>query len=635
MILARAGERAAPAQKGDLVPDGVIDARDLEALLTLLKIMADVSLEATGAWARERPASGPGDPVMWHGLRNFGNTPQPSGARHPWLTTGLLDAPPRPPECMGCHEGGGGGRREPPTGIGSGPEPPNHNPPSGPPPTPPPPCAFEVEGVPDEPPYAPVGASFLAVAVPATGTYEWRLVKPDGTEANLGGGTGVVVAVPNPGSYTLRVTRWTAPGVGCSKVYTFVAIRLKLKAVQFATPSGAVRQDNGEDYPNGHNDFHWHDMNNDGDAEDAGDHRFPLVQVRGTRIGVKAMRFTVEPALIASASYGPFEFKGVGPDGDEFEFENSPTGPNGELRFVSPLLADDMLPMEVRRYNTYNIAWTVKIGEFDPVALGTCKNRVYVTLAVPVATSSRFESVIDIACRSADGLATTQSAAAATWQEFTDRSILRKAVDGYNVTDGDALRYWQDWLGNACPPGLANILNSPTGIGQCSAFAELLHYAWCLHGRTDAELIRIECLQGAHSFLVKNWGFAAGALPPHQWPYQIDPAFFDPDDPGPYPLKPGHPLVTELSGIPGQGMPENTNPRPLFVRHFVVRHNGEYFDPSYGVVPVATDADHEDASCDGLVKWVTEKNQVVESYRLVRRATLETRELIYESITWW
>ncbi len=65
----------------------------------------------------------------------------------------------------------------------------------------------------------------------------------------------------------------------------------------------------------------------------------------------------------------------------------------------------------------------------------------------------------------------------------------------------------------------------------------------------------------------------------------------------PYPYLQGYDAVN-LIGIPGQGNPE---PPEVFLNHFITLYGGEYWDPSYGAGPYASQNDHENAAIDGIV----------------------------------
>ena len=53
----------------------------------------------------------------------------------------------------------------------------------------------------------------------------------------------------------------------------------------------------------------------------------------------------------------------------------------------------------------------------------------------------------------------------------------------------------------------------------------------------------------------------------------------------------------KLAGVPGQG---KTNPQFDFGDHVFVEHNGKFYDPSYGVGPVADQFDYEQIGIAGV-----------------------------------
>ncbi len=176
------------------------------------------------------------------------------------------------------------------------------------------------------------------------------------------------------------------------------------------------------------------------------------------------------------------------------------------------------LPDTIAFINPLSIAWEVTVdGGKNWVNAGESDNRVYVTLAAPMTRYPLYETVLDIASRNADGARDPDLAVAAIWADFAGPlpGVKRKAMDGYNKTDGLELHYWADAHGSAAFREkiqsqcyiLTNMLDaSPedpqlSGIGTCTAWARLFD-----------EAIRSEGIEGSQMYQITPRAPSPGRL---------------------------------------------------------------------------------------------------------------------------
>lgn len=319
---------------------------------------------------------------------------------------------------------------------------------------------------------------------------------------------------------------------------------------------------------------HWLDQNLDGDADDAGDHKYPVAFVRGTDVAVSGLEFAVWPADL---DLEDVPVVGAGPDGLLFQGTGSVS--NGELVVSQALWSSTPLPNSVRSYNTLDITWQVALDgvRFDDA--GTTRHPVCVTFAAPM--GERLETYFYISTGAAHGQDQSQAVIDAIWAEFADRSV-------FNVR-GERLGYYRDILcASECTYYDAKTLVYFT-YSQCGGWADLLIQCFRTQGIGGSQFVTIEpqgtpalppdCAYSpspAAGFLVKNYQFSgAGLSSCANYPYRFnDPCFFF----GQW----SEPDVVDLEGVPGQ---DNGNPASWFARHFIVKINLRYYDPSYGAGP--------------------------------------------------
>lgn len=306
---------------------------------------------------------------------------------------------------------------------------------------------------------------------------------------------------------------------------------------------------------------HWLDDNLDGDADDPGDHKHPVAYTRDTHVSISDLRFVVSPADLELEDV---PVVGTGPDGMLFAATGTVSG--GELIVADTLTSDISLANTVTYHGTFDIDWEVALDGINFLSAGTSRNDLYVTYADPM--GDRLESYFDISTKAAHGQDTVEQVIDAIWAEFTDLHV-------ENV-HGKVLAYYRGVLcASDCTvydaPGLVVFLS-----GQCGSWADLLMQCFRTQGIGGSQWVTIEPSSSGWKLLVKNYDFAGeGTSGCEDWPYRLD-------SPCGGPYWPGGPECTDADGIPGQ---ENPNPASYFSRHFIVKINGKYYDPSYGAGP--------------------------------------------------
>lgn len=314
------------------------------------------------------------------------------------------------------------------------------------------------------------------------------------------------------GDVVLAVT--DARGVTAQKPITIP--KVELKEVSFSgTKYHAIKEDDGSanyDAP------HWQDNSSplDGDADDSGDKKFPISFTRNTKMKVSA-KFKVTPASIPGAQ---FKVRGDGPGNLDIPATTA-TLSGGELT-ISNVECSNPFANTIDFLNPMEIAWEVSFDNGTTwCKAGTSKNRVYVTLENPKA-NSLYETLLDIGCRNAKGKVNPNTAVTAIWADFQSPipGVKRKAVDGHNVTDGVAMRYWVELTdpllntaGASCQTIEAMINPSPSiaglnGVGTCVAWADLFDQTVKAQGIVGSQVSEITPKKKKDlEFLVKKWEF--------------------------------------------------------------------------------------------------------------------------------
>lgn len=362
---------------------------------------------------------------------------------------------------------------------------------------------------------------------------------------------------------------WLGACTDCGECFTFL--------IQSVTYGGSGVRTVKVDCPyppcSNYSSPQWLDANHDGDADDAGDHAYPVAYVRNNYVVLSGVSFHVTPSGLEASDV---PVRGTGPDGLVFEGLGSVSGET--LTVPGLLTSSTPLANTVRYYASFAIDWEVALDGAHYHGAGTSGNRLCVTYAAPL--GDRLESYFVISTQAADGMSAEQETIDAIWTAFADREV-------YNAY-GERLAYYRDVLCAAyCTYYSAPELVFYT-TSQCGGWADLLIQCLRTQGIGGAQFITIEPMgsvlppdcgnppSSGAGFLVKNYSFVL--VPPTPCPAYAYPF----NDPCGYYTAWASPGCIDAPGLPGQ---DNPNPASWFARHFIVKINLKYYDPSYGAGP--------------------------------------------------
>jgi len=392
------------------------------------------------------------------------------------------------------------------------------------------------------------------------------------------------------GQTTAKLTfTCTTTFISEEKEFEIIVAKLQLKELSY---SGEAYQEVSDDSGGQYEAPHWQDNSEppDGDASDppaedgsCGDHRFPVSFRRDTKIKVSA-KFTVMPEDLDLDSV---LIRGRGSNGINFP-ETQATVSGGEAT-VDDVEMETKLEDVVAFHNPLVVNWEVSVDEgLTWAPAGTSDNRVYVTLAKPIVAEGTnssvvvYESVMEIASRNVVGATDQLAVPGKLWQDFNGPipGVKRKLIDGYNIPDGMQMKYWLDAShpnvleAGSCQTVRAMLDPDPErdflqGVGTCRAWSSLFIACLRSQGVKGAEIMRVFASDEPErvSLLVKDWTFVGSGTAPSQCEEFTHLKDVD---------------VLDKPGLPGQGV---ENPIANFTFHFIVRIQGEFFDPSYGSGP--------------------------------------------------
>jgi hypothetical protein len=384
-----------------------------------------------------------------------------------------------------------------------------------------------------------------AIADPLSGA-----VWSGGESPATGAGATFSTSYSLPSFYTVSATLNGA--YGCYQTSTRVCVyRIRLADVSFSGNGyHMVVRDTGSQ--TGYAPPHW-----------TPSHEYPVSYRRNAKMHVTT-RWSVEPA-------GAFTdiFTAQGNNAWGLNFPETTATVNGTTVTYSGDCTTSF-PNAISLYDPLVIYWWLYTYPLGWTFTGGSENPCYLTLADPIGTP--FHTLLYIGCSNAAGLTETTPTAEAIWTEFTDLVVLRRDAP-------TTLTYWADDSASATETG--RLLKD--GNGQCGAWAECLRDSWRVQAITSGRKLEVlPNIVDAMGFLVKDWNFIDPGSSPGTYPF----VFVEDVD-----------LFDDPSGAPGQG---NQNPPGAFMNHFIVRHNEQYYDPSYGSGPFSSDLNWENASLDGL-----------------------------------
>ena len=388
-----------------------------------------------------------------------------------------------------------------------------------------------------------------------------------------------LVDYPDGSSTVVNVEEY---GCDCRAVYA-----LSLKEVTFAGVGffDVRRDETGSVYAAPH----W----TDGSSGTA--RTFPVGYVQGTQMSVTAT-FAVQPALSAGDIVN---IRATDVAGRYNLPATRATVDPTLMRILVTIACPTALAGNVDFLNSLTLKWEAQVNTGPWLNAGVSADRVYVTMDRPRKFGqgpweSDYESVLEISCRNAKGLAVEATIVNSIWSDFKSNvaaGVKRKTMDGYGRPDGVNMKYWFNRLRVRPPQLMIEMIKDPNGNGSCIAWSELFLGTIRAQGFTQGAIYEINSTAVApftadRSFLIKNWTFTgAGASGNANYPYTEG--------------------VDAKSGslVPAQG---NASSPPTFLNHFIVEYpiNPTVFDPSYGNGSYPTEAAHEHASIDGFDGYV-------------------------------
>jgi hypothetical protein len=286
--------------------------------------------------------------------------------------------------------------------------------------------------------------------------------------------------------------------------------------------------------------------------------------------------------------------------GKTLEWKKKITVRAGDNKVTTPVITStgDTLPAEVGKFDPFTIEWYMT--EPDNTTwrhIGTTTHLLYVTLGVPQKVA--YWTLLEISCVAAAGTSTENSFVAAAFAPFKthvgDGNGFRRQGDGVELsyykdgveTDGQTTHLGTPVPVHLQPYSTVGILGRPDGTGRCGGWGDLLLHMFAIHGVTSAndyKIIRPKVSGAAdyyNRFLVKNCTFTKKGKLKNYLPYTHR----------------GHIDCVKQTGVRGQG---KDNPQFDFGDHVFVEHNGQFYDPSYGIGPIVGQCKYEEDAIDGL-----------------------------------
>ena len=338
----------------------------------------------------------------------------------------------------------------------------------------------------------------------------------------------------------------------------------------------------------------WKDANNNGDAGDPGDRRYPIAYVRDTppTIGGK---ISVKPSDLTSLSGFSVKIRVNGPGAIGISETVADIGTN---EFILPAAeSSGNFEDKIDYLNPMLLSWEVQINDNDYwCSAGMTHNRVYVTLAVPT-TIMRQETLFDIGCRNAVGETEESSAVDKIWSDFQPDSDgvprLARVRPLFDAGPVEILTYYDDSEDPySTPNGVVNLL--AIGNGRCGAYQSFMINVLATQGitATRRSVFAPNGAAGGRDAAIADYIDTYGEDP--SLDYSIRDIFFIRN----WTLSTTERWnATDNDGVPGQG---NDDPIAIFADHQLVEYDSKIYDPSYGTGPFDSIVDWEDASVEGF-----------------------------------
>ena len=314
---------------------------------------------------------------------------------------------------------------------------------------------------------------------------------------------------------------------------------------------------------------------------DSGSPATPICCTQGAQVEAKPTIYNNLPATVNAAPMVEAMAGGL------FNLSSQQSTAAGPANTFTADLSSDPLPVKVMDTSA-DATWKVSFDRGKSwLAIGKSSNKLYVIGGAP--TTPQYQTVLDVGCRSANGLSDTAAVVGALWKTF--QSLVIKNAGGTVLT------YWTTSSPNPEPQDLAGLMR--TADGSCLAWAQFLKACLEAQGAAGTQLIEV---YDKHDRNPTTGGFLVGAS---AWKFPATGSSGD----AIFPYLRND--ILQIAKIPAQGTPDS----PIaFFNHTIVKYSGSYYDPSYGAGPFSgptDDAAHtawEDASIAGLESQIVQPN---------------------------
>jgi hypothetical protein len=249
-----------------------------------------------------------------------------------------------------------------------------------------------------------------------------------------------------------------------------------------------------------------------------------------------------------------------------------------------------------------NLKWRIDDQQF-----GESQHLVYVTLRDP--TTTVYLTLLDLTVRNANGESDEAEVVKKIWEEFTDRKVHRRTLNGQTgevTPEADPMSYWKPGTcptPNSCPSpinplGQRSCVFTTEGVlrhkdGRCGGWANFFKDSLAIHG-IGSTIVTVQHVSSGALLLVSNWTFVGnGNSGDSNWPWKFVIKYDSTGSSGKFLTNDQGSEVRDDPGIPAQG---NDDPQAIFTNHAIVEYNGKLYDPSYGTGPFNNCKAWEDAS---------------------------------------
>lgn len=377
-------------------------------------------------------------------------------------------------------------------------------------------------------------------------------------------------------------------------------IDISLKTVSFFGVAGNIKSDDGV---NTFSAPHWVDNDLDGKAEK----KHPVVFVRASTTSLAA-EFIINPPPT-----GKIKIRATGPKSGT----NSLTIPstvgtvtaNGvklDKRTVSNPFMN-----KVDVFDKFEFKWEISIDDGPWINAGSSSNIAYVTWDKPKQVSP-IHTLVRIGTLAADEVmgkigTNDNDVLNKVWSRIKSKSISRASdnviLSYYGFFDVNGNGSWDDVIDTNFNNTLTCKVTNAEGLikngnGQCLSWATFMHEVLAAQGLSKvngvfnkAISVKIKPPNGA--FAVKNWKKTG-----------VSPRVVIDTDAGvdggmPATLDASKDQAADDKGAAGQG--NSPNPPSGFINHWIIKTNGKYYDPSYGLGPFDDLKKYEDSAFDGTM----------------------------------